>query len=234
MTTDNNDYLLLETHMHTCEFSPCAEMTGRQTLEYYARSRYGAVAITNHYSEYSVAVHGKGEEQFVRDYVKFIDDMKIVGRELGLRVFSGCEVTLSRYGWLDMLIVGDIRQFLADNTGLYRFGMRELYARCSDSGLFLYQAHPFRGGNTLGDNRYMHGMESYNAHQDIRANLAAQKFCLVNGLKEMAGTDFHDATDQFAGITIPASVETDAELAKYLFTDKPQIAVLSGSSFWKQ
>lgn len=228
-----DDYLLLETHMHTCEFSPCAVMTGKRALEYYARSRFRAVAITNHYSEHSVAVHGKGEDRFARDYLDFIDEMKICGQELGLRVFSGCEVTLSRYGWMDMLILGDLKQFLLDNPGLFRFSNRELHARCSDYGLFLYQAHPFRSGNTLNDIRFMHGMESYNAHHNIRANLSAQKYCLLNGLKEMAGSDFHDDTDEFAGILIPANIGTDAELAKYLFTHKPEITVLSGSGFYK-
>lgn len=228
-----DDYILLETHMHTCEFSPCADMSGKCVLEYYAGSRFRAVTVTNHYSEHSVAVYGKGEEQFAHDYLSFINDMKSIGQELGLRVFSGCEVTLSRYGWMDMLILGDLRQFLIDNPGLYRFSSRELYARCSDSGLFLYQAHPFRSGNTLNDPRYMHGMESYNAHHNIRANLRAQKYCLLNGLKEIAGSDFHDDADEFAGILIPATIETDAELAKYLFTNKPDIAVLSGSGFYK-
>ena len=44
-----DNLMLLDTHVHTCQVSPCGKVPAKEMIELYKEAGYGGVIITDHY-----------------------------------------------------------------------------------------------------------------------------------------------------------------------------------------
>ena len=93
-----------ETHLHTWPVSACASASPRETVEFYHSLGYDGIFITNHFKGGNTTPgHEASHEEFMRFYLADYEEAKKVGRELGIKVFFGVEIS---YAGTDFLIYG--------------------------------------------------------------------------------------------------------------------------------
>ncbi|HEY8423714.1 MAG TPA: hypothetical protein VIL23_03025 [Clostridia bacterium] len=222
--------ILIETHLHNREASPCAALRASEIPKIYKDAGYQGIVVTNHFSAYALGLLNGGTP---KDKAKaFLDGSKLLieaAKQVGLKAFLGAEVTLARYQWQDYLIYGDIEQGLLENPMLYTYTQAQLVETAEKYGWAVFQAHPFRTGCTLGLAKYMHGIEAYNGNHNSRDVFERSlSFCENNNLKMIAGGDFHDLGQEGkAGIFIPEDIDTEKKLAEYLKNNQPELFTIN-------
>ncbi|HEY8389975.1 MAG TPA: PHP domain-containing protein [Clostridia bacterium] len=218
--------LLLETHLHNCEVSPCARVTAPEIPSLYIQKGYNAIAVTNHYSAYAFSlIEGQNSLEKAKNFLNLSNLLVSEAKKQGLKAFLSMEVTLARYQWQDYLIFGDIQEGVLQNPDLYTYTQAQLFDLANKYNWVIFQAHPFRNGCTLGLPRFMHGIEVYNGcHHSKEVYQRSVNFAKKNNLKMSAGGDFHNIGDEGkAGIYIPEDIETEKQLAQYLLNNQPKI-----------
>lgn len=207
----------VETHAHTKGSSPCAKVSEYDMLKAYKKSGYGAVIITNHFNENTVACHGLSPKAAVDWYVDFYKKAKEAGEQLDIEVWFGIETCIVG-GPEDFLIFGAQSDILYENPKMYEMTQKELFSECEQYGCLLYQAHPSRSYCQHKDPNFIHGIESYNGnvrheeHNEISL-LWAKKFRLL----QTSGSDFHQQEDiARGGILIPEDVHDEKAFADYI------------------
>ena len=103
MENEEKGYLY-ETHLHTYPVSKCARATVRETLEWYKDKQYAGVFITNHYIDGNINIDRElPYQERIRFYFSDYEEAVLVGKELGLPVFCGVEMS---YKGTDFLVYG--------------------------------------------------------------------------------------------------------------------------------
>lgn len=219
----------LETHCHSKGGSHCAKCEPSYIVKRYKKEGYGGIVLTNHYCGicYDDEYPGKTHKEKLDFYFSLYYDFKSACEKAGLKCFLGAEtraVSLD-YEYREFMLYGFDEKFLYDNKPLFYYNQKELFELAEKNGLFMYQTHPFRFKVNLGDYRFMHGAEAFNGHVNHENhNALADKFCETYNLIKMSGTDYHDIGQPITGgIYIPETVNTDKELAEYLFTGKAEL-----------
>lgn len=212
--------ILLETHLHNIEASPCAQLLAEEIPPVYLKAGYGAIAVTNHYSAYNINAFIKGNSAVEKVHY-FLEASKLLtnaAKKNGLKAYLSAEITLAKYQWQDYLVYGDLEEGLINNPDIYSYSQAQLFEAAEQYGWAIFQAHPFRTGCSVGIPRYMHGIEVYNgAHIDEEIYERGKEFCKKNNLKMISGGDFHNfGNEAEAGIFIPDDINTEVELAKFL------------------
>lgn len=222
------DFIKLEMHAHTKGGSSCAQADENALARIYAEAGYGGVVLTNHCCEASFSLYpGKSYSEKLDFYFSLYQKFCAALREKGLKPFLGSEVrAYDAEGYFsEYLLYGVSEGFFYDHQPLYTLTQKELFALCEKNGVFMAQSHPFRTGVKAGYYGYLHGAEAYNGHiHHENRNATARAFAEGCSLKMISGTDFH-AEDQSpdGGILLPAGVETDGELAAFLFANQPRL-----------
>jgi hypothetical protein len=141
----------------------------------------------------------------------------------GFHVLLGMEINFYENG-NDYLVYGLDESFLYKHEDLLHMGI-ELFSNLSrDSGLLLYQAHPFRNQMTIVNPALLDGVEIHNGNprHNSRNDIAAawaQKY----QLKTIGGSDFHEFEDAArGGITITERITDNASLVSCL-NEEPQL-----------
>jgi hypothetical protein len=220
--------ILLETHLHNCETSPCARLTAQEIPPIYKDSGYQALAVTNHFSAYALSLQdGETLQDKAKNFLRYSKLLIDETKKVGLKAFLSMEVTLARYQWQDYLVFGDIEQAILEHPALYSYTQAQLFDLAQKYGWAVFQAHPFRPGCTLGLPKYMHGIEVYNGiHNSEEVYRRSVNYCKNNNLKMIAGGDFHDIGHQGkAGIYIPDDIDTEKQLADYLINNQPELFI---------
>lgn len=218
----------LETHCHSKGGSGCAKCEPDYIVDRYKNEGYGGIVLTNHYCKICYDEYaGKTHKEKLDFYFSLYKGFKAACENAGLKSFFGAEiraVTLD-FEYKEFMLLGFDEKFLYDNKPLFYYNQKELYELAEDNGLLLYQTHPFRRGVNLGDVRYMHGAEAFNGHVNhINNNELANDFCETFGLIKLSGTDYHDIGQPIkGGIFIPETVNTNKELAEYIFNNKAEL-----------
>ena len=218
--------LLLETHMHNCEVSPCAKAKALEIPSVYKEAGFDALAVTNHFSAYAFSlIEGNTSLEKVKNFLRLSELLVDEAKKQGLRAFLCMEVTLSRYQWQDYLVFGDIIQGIIDNPDLYMFTQEHLFELAIKYGWAVFQAHPFRTGCSFGIPKYMHGIEVYNGIHNSKAVFdRSVNFATKNNLKMSAGSDFHALGDEAtAGIYIPEDIDNEQSLGQFLINSQPEL-----------
>lgn len=222
--------LLIETHMHNCEVSPCARAYAADIPLVYQNAGYNALAVTNHYSPYAFSfLDGITSIEKAKNFLRLSRLLIDQAEKCGLKAFLSMEVTLARYQWQDYLIYGDIEKGVLENPELYTYTQARLFDLAAKYEWAVFQAHPFRNGCTLGIPRFMHGIEVYNGvHNSKEVFDRSINFAKKNNLKMSSGGDFHYFGDEGkAGIFIPDGIDNEKQLALYLINNQPELFMIN-------
>lgn len=179
-----------ELHAHTCEVSPCADLTAKEVADRYIADGYTSLVITNHYTENIIQNAGETWEERIRYYLAPFYLMKEYA-DKRLNVLLGCELRFTE-SFNDYLILGLTEEFLISHPDLHLMTLKSFSALAHENGLLIVQAHPFRNGMRIMPPEYLDGIETFNGHRghDSR-NPIADAWAKRHGLIETSGTDFH-------------------------------------------
>ena len=189
---------LYETHLHTYPVSKCARANVRETLEFYKQQGYAGVFITNHFLDGNINVdHSLSYEERLRFYFSDYEDGVEIGREIGLSVFFGVEMT---YNGTDFLVYGLSPQWYLEHPEIKDMKKSEELPYLMEQGALVIHAHPFREAGYIDHIRLfprcVQGVEIYNACRTDFENEMARQYAENYGLRPFAGTDNHVAGRQ--------------------------------------
>ena len=220
----------IETHAHTKPMSPCADFTPKETIEKYAKIGFDAVAITNHFCDYSYQ-----DDPFNVVKKRFLDDFyqaKDAGEKYGIKVIFGMEIRFPE-NLNDYLLFGFEESDIKTLYDLTHTDYITFYKTFKNDKNVILQAHPFRNENPQ-DPKYLDGIETYNMHpvHNGRIALAVQFAKKHPHLITTCGSDFHhDGHEGVGGIlakTLPKDTFQLASLLKsrdYLFNISGNIVI---------
>ena len=208
----------IETHLHTSESSPCAQVKAAEVMACYAQLGYAAVTVTDHYiGRIFEEMEGSWESKVIC-YLKGYQEAKKAGDRLGINVLLGLEICFNGHPD-DFLVYGFDEAFLLRYPRLYERSQEQFFALANEHGLFFAQAHPFRPYVETRLPAFLHGAEGYNGHPtQSNDNPRASAWAEENGLIPISGSDFHAFSCAGRGGIISEVCPRDGkELAKILF-----------------
>lgn len=203
---------IYETHLHTYPVSACAKANVRESLEFYKREGYRGVFITNHFLDGNINIDKSlPYEERLRFYFSDYEEALAIGREIGIDVFLGVE--MSDWG-TDFLIYGLMPEWYFAHTEIEGMDRVEQLRLLASEGALIIHAHPFRGYDCMKlFPKHVHGVETYNACRTDFENAMAEQYAENYSLISFAGTDNHNAHRQttFGGMqtTRPITSEMD-------------------------
>ena len=201
--------ILTESHLHTSLGSYCGMVDPYEIPSLYKSFGYEAIIVTDHYY---------GTNVFSID--EWLEGYKIVyeeGKAIGIKVFLGMELTLNDL-YADFLVYGFDAAFLRKNRRINELPLWEVYELLDSYGFIIYQAHPFREGMRVYDNKSIHGLEVHNGNPRHESNnKMALDYAQRHSLLKISGSDFHRYEDiGRGGIYLDEGIETEKELAQFL------------------
>ena len=219
-----------ETHLHTLPASLCAKVWVREALEFYKSIGYDGVFITNHFLDGNTAISDRlPYEERVNIYFEDVEEGKEIGEEIGIKVFSGVEMS---YMGTDFLVYGLEKEWYAEHPEIMEMTKREEMAFLMENGAFIVQAHPFREAKYIDHIRLfpksVNAVEVCNASMINKcptANVMADYYADQYGLLKMAGTDNHVGArvKVLAGIETDTPVEDEKELIEMIRGGKARL-----------
>ena len=184
-----------ETHLHTFPVSKCARAGVEESLQFYKGIGYDGVFITNHFIDSNINIDRAAPyEEKIRFYFSDCEEGVRVGREIGLKVFCGVELSC---GGTDFLVYGLDKQWYLDHPEIETMKKSEELPLLMQSGALVIQAHPFRQAAYIDHIRLfpscVHGVEVINACRTDEDNRMAELYAEHYGLLKFAGSDNHVA-----------------------------------------
>ena len=182
-----------ETHLHTFPVSRCGRVGVKENLEFYQNMGYDGVFITNHFLDGNINIDpGESYENKIRFYFSDYELGVELGTQLGIKVFSGVEIS---YLGTDFLIYGLDKDWFLAHPEIMDLDIRKKLRFFMDSGALVVQAHPYREAAYIDHIRLfprdVHGAEIINACRSAGENEMARIYAGHYGLIPFAGTDNH-------------------------------------------
>lgn len=210
-----------ETHLHTSPVSRCAHATVRQTLEAYARLGYDGVFITNHFLGGNIFKDPSWSyEECLRFYFSDYEEGVRIGKELGIAVFCGVEIS---YGGTDFLVYGVEKEWFFAHPEIMEIKFSSFLTLLAEAGALIIHAHPFREASYIDHirlfPRHIHGVETFNACRTPFENGMADMYAKYYGLPGFSGSDNHRAGAQkiFGGMQAQSPIENERDfIERYL------------------
>ncbi len=212
-----NDYKYkVELHAHTSPMSPCADFTPQEVIERYAAIGFSAVAITNHFCQYSFGNVSKEKvlSRFLTDY----ENAKSAAEKHGMKALLGMEIRFPENN-NDYLIFGINEDEIDRLYELTKTDYISFYKEFKNAKNVIIQAHPFRDGMVLADPEYLDGIETFNMHPNHNAKISLAVQCAKKHphFITTCGTDFHHNSHEGLGGILSKTVPNDSiELAALL------------------
>ena len=202
--------LKYETHLHTLPVSKCAKLGVRENLEFYKSIGYAGVFITNHFIDGNINVdRSLGYEEKIEFYFSDYEQGVTIGKEIGLVVFSGIEMS---YGGTDFLVYGLDKAWYLAHPEIEGMKKSALLSMLRENSALIIQAHPFREASYIDHirlfPRHVHGVEVFNACRNAFENTMAEQYADNYGLIKFAGSDNHRGVQQ----TILGGMESDTPI----------------------
>ena len=211
----------IELHLHTKESSNCGKVSAEEALREYHRRGYGAVVITDHYSQSAAALKDCAtHEERVERFLKGYRTAKAIGETLGVCVLLGAELRFDASNANDYLVYGLKEEFFFEHPELRDLRFSE-FLKIKPENALVYQAHPFRNGITVTDPKRLFGIEVFNGHSghDSR-NCIALAWARLHRLHAISGSDAHHPhTLCSGGILADRPVTSMDELVEVLRED---------------
>lgn len=193
-----------ETHLHTAPVSKCAKATVRESLEYYKSIGYAGVFLTNHFLDGNIGGDRTASyQQQIEFYFSDYEEGVVIGKQIGLQVFCGVELS---YKGTDFLIYGLDKDWYLAHPEIIEMKKSEVLPFMAEAGALVIQAHPFREARYIDHirlyPRHVHGVEIINASRKPEENTLAEIYCKHYDLLPFAGSDNHTAgkNKKFAGM----------------------------------
>lgn len=188
-----------ETHLHTFPVSACAKRTVRENLEFYRSIGYDGVFITNHFLDGNFVARNNTEmsyEEKIQLYCSDYEEGVHIGKELGIRVFFGVELS---YKGTDFLVYGLEKEWFLKHPEIMEMKKSEELPFMMSEGALVIHAHPFREKAYIDHIRLyprcIHGVEVVNASCTPFENEMAEHY-VSYGLCRTAGSDNHSGAKQ--------------------------------------
>ena len=184
---------LYETHMHTSPVSKCASMSVRDTVEYYHNAGYDGIFITNHFIDSNINIDRSAPyEERIRYFFSDYKEGVRIGRELGISVFCGVEMS---YQGCDFLVYGPDEEWYLSHPEIEEMRKSDELRLLMEAGALVIHAHPFREARYIDHIRLfprcVHGVEIYNANRTEFENRMAEEYAKNYELIPFAGSDNH-------------------------------------------
>lgn len=223
--TDKEKLLLIDAHIHTSGISKCSRRSPAAIIAQCIVDGTDGIVLTNHCDIHYT--DGIGYRRWCELYNDEYKLTKSLGDKYGIKVFYGIEVNTTTVPNVHYLIYGITPGMLLTSPELYNLPQKELFGYCTDNGLTLIQAHPYRNGTVPQDPRYMHGVE-INCHPLYKTTEETRvcEFARDNRLKLTCGSDFHgDTYKPKCGIYIPQSINDEQSLGRYIRNTQAKLKV---------
>lgn len=201
-----------ETHLHTFPVSRCGKASPRESVEFYKEAGYDGIFITNHFLDGYTGVdktlpYAEQIHRYFADY----EEAAAVGREIGIKVFSGVEIT----DWgIDFLVYGLDKEWYLAHPEILTMKKSEELPFLMENGALVIHAHPYRDiGHICLYPRCVHGVEIENANRTALENRMAKLYAENYGLLPFAGSDNHRASAQMklAGMCAQRPIESERD-----------------------
>ena len=219
-----------ETHLHTFPVSRCAKAGVRENLEFYKKLGYDGVFITNHFLDGNINIDkAKPYEEQIEFYFSDYEKALEIGRELGIKVFCGQEISCCG---TDFLVYGLDKAWYLSHPEIMEMKKSEELSFMMESGALVIQAHPFREASYIDHLRLfprnVYGVEIVNAARTDAENEMARIYAEYYGLLPFAGTDNHRAGRQtaLAGIATADPVADEKDFVQKFLHRQADIFVL--------
>lgn len=186
---------LYETHLHTAPVSRCAGATPEETVRFYKEIGYAGIFVSNHFLDGNINIdRALPYEERIRFYFSDYEKALAVGRELGISVFCGVEMS---YGGTDFLVYGLDQAWYLAHPEIEGMPKSKLLPMLIEEGALVIHAHPFREAAYIDHIRLfprcVHGVEIFNACRSEFENRLAAQYTENYGLIRYAGSDNHKA-----------------------------------------
>ena len=221
--TSKLELVKIDTHTHTSGISLCSSVPPKLLARAFKAKGINTIVLSNHYTQRQLYIY-PNLDTLAAQYIEEYYVAKKAGQEAGVKVLFGAEVAIiDDFGYREFLLHGITPGFLRSNADLCMLTQKQLYKRCYDSDILMYQAHPFRveHGQTPADPEYMDGVE-INRHPffDDRMDKVV-KFAIKHNLGVSCGSDLHIITHAGSdGMYVAKSVISERTLASYLSKNK--------------
>lgn len=187
-----------ETHLHTFPVSKCAVANVSDSLKFYKEIGYDGVFITNHFLDGNINISSSASyEEKINFYFSDYERGVEIGKEIGLKVFSGIELS---YLGTDFLIYGLNKDWFLAHAEIMDMKKSDELLFMIKNGALVIQAHPYREASYIDHIRLyprcVHGVEVINACRTELENKMAKIYAENYNLIEFAGTDNHRAKEQ--------------------------------------
>ena len=187
---------IYETHLHTMPVSQCAGAGARETVEAYKNAGYAGIFVTNHFIDGNILleIRSKSYEERIEFYFSGIEEAEEIGKELGLAVFPGIEMS---YGGTDFLVYGIDKEWCLAHKDMDKMSKSELLKIMMAEGALVIHAHPFREAAYIDHIRLfprcVQGVEVFNSARTEFENNMAEQYAANYGHLRFAGSDNHAA-----------------------------------------
>lgn len=215
-----NDGLLLryDLHIHSSQVSLCAHLPAEEMVRRYKEAGYAGFVLTDHYNRSYMDSFGLDTwEQKAEGFLSGYRAARAAGEQIGFTVLLGMELQISGSP-NEYLLYGLTEEFLRAHPSLYETDPVALRELCTQNGILIVQAHPYRSGMTRAMPGFLDGVEVYNANprHDSRNDMALQ-YAVQHGLLQTSGSDAHETEDVGrGGILVSERIETTAQLVGIL------------------
>ncbi len=213
-----------ETHLHARPVSRCARADVRENLTFYKELGYAGVFLTDHFLDGSISVDQTlPYEEKIEFFFLGYEEAKEIGREIGLKVFSGTEIS---YKGTDFLIYGLDKEWYLEHPQIMQMPKSEELALMMDHGALIIQAHPYREASYINHirlfPRQVHGVEVYNACRTDAQNEMARLYADHYHLVHFAGSDNHVAgkAEFLGGMESDTPIKNEADFVTRVKCDE--------------
>lgn len=188
-----------EAHLHTKETSACSRLSAEEMVELYHKAGYQTICVSDHMHRNFLESHaGMTREEAVDQYLTGYHNAVKAAKKYGMNVILAAEYSIG-YGNLEghYLLYGIDRDFLVENANCTSFTLPMLRKVTQERGVFVIQAHPFRGAG-IPTPGFMDGVEVYNPnprHFGETDELRSTEIAALYGLYATAGSDAHREED---------------------------------------
>ncbi len=205
-----------EMHCHTLESSlRCGKVPAKEIVDAYREAGYDTLIVTDHFGGKHVSE--KGTEY---DICVFLEGFKTAQNYCpDFNVLLGMEINLCE-NRNDYLVYGITEEIIREFPRMHELCISDFCDFAHEKGLLVYQAHPFRNGQTIVPPVVVDGIESFNAHprHDSR-NSIAQSWAELYNKKTISGSDAHQKQDLArGGIKTRLKITNQHELLSVLTT----------------
>jgi predicted metal-dependent phosphoesterase TrpH len=208
----------IDTHVHTCEVSACAQVGAKDVVRLYKEAGYDGIVITDHYYKgFFHEADGVSWENQIDYFLEGYRNAAEEGEKLGLKVFLGTEIRFTENP-SDYLIYGVTEEFLKANPRLHHLGLKGFKKLVENEDILIFQAHPFRSGMVVADPLDVHGVEGHNGNPRHNSrNHMAVNYAIENDMRMSSGSDFHQVEDLArGGMKFDRDIQTSSEFVKAL------------------